>query len=635
MVKAVSTKDPKATSANSANAATPIAGVIGERRPLHVSAHFSPFLAKLQFWHWFIPTMLILVLSAWVIIERTYSIRGFTLDDSFITYRYAKHFVEGDGLVWNIGENPRVEGYTTFLWVMINALFELVNLDPEWGSKILSTLAFILIAPMMAITPAVAIRGFQGFKTEKAQGVFGDAAQVLPHPWGWALTSVFIVAVLWVSPDTPPHIVSGMETVVAALILLGFALFLAYFDGLHRLYPRQAWLGLGFLALAGGLIRPEFNLGIGIGLFSALAIGKIGKGEPQVLRALLRALALYFVLGLIYYLWRYHYYGLPFPLPFYIKQLQPSSELLKGYAQMKLFFETYQLFIVLAIVGALLSPKRLIPPLLTAAAILGYFFFPDHIMGIYMRFPFPLLPIILWLALHALQRALSLSFVPSPLWTFGLLFFVLALITGKPSQAEILQKGHPQYWQYLPLYDTQWRRNKAWLDDYNHAEHRSLMPLGRAIAWARENANGEPPIKVAMVDLGAAAYYGNWPMLDLFGLTHPKLALARARGEYNADMLLAEAPDIVLLGEFYKEDQYRGQFPFESELYNRMPSFGYIPAGRFIWNRVFGFLVFAKNPQVKERFNRALQQSPEISATLQVFPDGVGIVPYHQGLTLP
>ena len=38
-------------------------------------------------------------------------------DDSFISFRYAKNFVNGDGLVFNPGE--RVEGYTNFLWVMM------------------------------------------------------------------------------------------------------------------------------------------------------------------------------------------------------------------------------------------------------------------------------------------------------------------------------------------------------------------------------------------------------------------------------------------------------------------------------------------------------------------------------------
>ncbi len=43
-----------------------------------------------------------------------------TQDDAYISFRYAENFLNGHGLVFNIGE--RVEGYTNFLWVMVLAL---------------------------------------------------------------------------------------------------------------------------------------------------------------------------------------------------------------------------------------------------------------------------------------------------------------------------------------------------------------------------------------------------------------------------------------------------------------------------------------------------------------------------------
>src|SRR3989442_1472314 len=50
-----------------------------------------------------------------------YNVRlGYFLgDDSFISFRYARHLAAGRGLVWNPGE--RVEGYTNFLWVILMA----------------------------------------------------------------------------------------------------------------------------------------------------------------------------------------------------------------------------------------------------------------------------------------------------------------------------------------------------------------------------------------------------------------------------------------------------------------------------------------------------------------------------------
>jgi len=41
-------------------------------------------------------------------------------DDAMISMRYAWNFVQGHGLVWNVGEAP-IEGYTNFLWVLVMA----------------------------------------------------------------------------------------------------------------------------------------------------------------------------------------------------------------------------------------------------------------------------------------------------------------------------------------------------------------------------------------------------------------------------------------------------------------------------------------------------------------------------------
>ena len=38
-------------------------------------------------------------------------------EDAFIGFRFAEHFANGNGLLWNISESP-VEGYTNFLWII-------------------------------------------------------------------------------------------------------------------------------------------------------------------------------------------------------------------------------------------------------------------------------------------------------------------------------------------------------------------------------------------------------------------------------------------------------------------------------------------------------------------------------------
>nr|HNH96503.1 hypothetical protein [Microthrixaceae bacterium] len=46
----------------------------------------------------------------------------FVQDDAFISFRYAKNLVDGNGLVFNPGQP--VEGYTNFLWTALHAIPE-------------------------------------------------------------------------------------------------------------------------------------------------------------------------------------------------------------------------------------------------------------------------------------------------------------------------------------------------------------------------------------------------------------------------------------------------------------------------------------------------------------------------------
>jgi hypothetical protein len=47
------------------------------------------------------------------------------VDDAYISYRYGKNLMNGDGLVYNKGEY--VEGYTNFLWTVITAPFTVIS----------------------------------------------------------------------------------------------------------------------------------------------------------------------------------------------------------------------------------------------------------------------------------------------------------------------------------------------------------------------------------------------------------------------------------------------------------------------------------------------------------------------------
>lgn len=54
-----------------------------------------------------------------ILVVHALEYRGFFADDGFISLRYAKRLIHGQGLTWSGGE--RVEGYTNFLWILLVA----------------------------------------------------------------------------------------------------------------------------------------------------------------------------------------------------------------------------------------------------------------------------------------------------------------------------------------------------------------------------------------------------------------------------------------------------------------------------------------------------------------------------------
>src|SRR5262249_22655589 len=62
-------------------------------------------------------------------------VRHFTIDDAYISFRYARNLAHGLGLVYNAGE--RIEGYTNFLWTLILSGGVKVGVDPVVLAKVL------------------------------------------------------------------------------------------------------------------------------------------------------------------------------------------------------------------------------------------------------------------------------------------------------------------------------------------------------------------------------------------------------------------------------------------------------------------------------------------------------------------
>lgn len=154
---------------------------------------------------------------------QAFSMWGYAIDDVYISYRYAAHLAEGNGLVWNL-TGPPVEGFSNLLWVLILATAWRIGPDVVVASKILG---FLCGAGALALLAVVSRRVNAG-----------TALWWLPV----ALMAVNPVWIMWG--------MSGLELALFGLFLLsivhGFTL-----DGGSRL----TWIAVGVSGLT--LTRPE------------------------------------------------------------------------------------------------------------------------------------------------------------------------------------------------------------------------------------------------------------------------------------------------------------------------------------------------------------------------------------------
>jgi arabinofuranosyltransferase len=84
--------------------------------------------------------------------------RGYLLDDAFILFRYASNAARGWGLVFNHGE--RVEGYTSFLWVVWLWLWRSTGLEPTvvavWTGRLAAVAVLVAVAGQTRGAPVIA-----------------------------------------------------------------------------------------------------------------------------------------------------------------------------------------------------------------------------------------------------------------------------------------------------------------------------------------------------------------------------------------------------------------------------------------------------------------------------------------------
>lgn len=208
-------------------------------------------------------------------------------DDAYISYRYARNFAQGHGLVYNPGE--RVEGYSNFLYVLLMSVGHIML-----GGKNVYGLSVVL----NIFFSAIAFFVFYQY----AQRKLGNMS---------AVTAVFLFAC---SPSIWIWVGAGTET--ALILLIQITIWMTV-ESLTDNQKSNHLIALGVLTILSVLARADgFVLPVIAILYLLL--------QRKTYLALWVSIVLVFTI-IIYFSWRYSYYGYFLPNTYYVKVSGPLT----------------------------------------------------------------------------------------------------------------------------------------------------------------------------------------------------------------------------------------------------------------------------------------------------------------------
>ncbi len=430
-------------------------------------------------------------------------VRAFTVDDAYISFRYARNLANGLGLVFNAGE--RIEGYTNFLFTCLLALAIKVGLDPDRTSKILGGAAAL---GSVALTYGIASRL--------------RAPRKVPVLATWLLAG---------SLPTAGWAVFGMETsLFVALLLLGTWLFLRERD------RPDAFPWSGAALAAAGLTRPEAPMFAGL-LMLFLAGKAVEKGSKRSLfapivdlferRNLVRA-ALFVGPIAAHVIFRRAYYGTWLPNTFEAKTGNLHQQIEGGLRYLKAYPAHAGPVVYVALGGlALAIAKRrrdLGAIAAIAIAVLAYVVLVGGDWMPYFRFLAPFEPFC-FLLVDAVARGLLEEW--SAVEDRALALRPLTPAATFRRAARLVAGGAIAAFALF----TAWSRGRAFTDGARAIEDERRFwtsAAGGVAAWFAEH--GERGT-IAVADMGYIAYATDYPILDLLGLVDP--VISRLPGGYT------------------------------------------------------------------------------------------------------
>ena len=412
---------------------------------------------------------------------RVYGTGVALVDDTFIFLRYAAHWAQGYGLVWNIGDPP-VEGVSSLLYTALLALGFRLGVEALLWTSLLN---LGLGLGVLGLTSCV-------------------ARYVLPlqkATWRWVAALMVAAA-----PGMAFWTAAGMDIVLFTFVLLVAVVFT------FKAWQHDAgweWAGIAFGVL--GMARLDGTLLFGVSWATVLAgaMWRSGGEVRQALRAGVR-MGLGFVAVFVpFFIARWLYFGWPLPMTYYAKLGVGWPTWLAGWFYVADFFRQpgVLLLTVLGLLGSLGSRRWEVGYLNGMGLILvGRVILAGGDWMPHWRLLVPLWPFLAVLA--TLGMVWLLAILPPSyrdLWQWGMVL-VVVIAVAFPSLRYLQQRPY-RLWRPLRL-----------------VEPMQAPQYAQGLALKERLCPGDT---LALIAIGATAYLNDeHRIIDMLGLTEPRIAFS-------------------------------------------------------------------------------------------------------------
>lgn len=408
---------------------------------------------------------------------------GHLHEDAYILYIFSESFANGNGISYFPGGEP-AEGATDFLWMIFLGIGNFIGVDVAVFAAILNGVGLAVIALISILLVEKNVKGF----------------------WGVAIGGMLSVLIVFsqIAQASLSGFSSGFYCAFVAIC------FYIVFQGKASF--------LHFIPVVGiilGLLRPD---GVIIGVVASI-IGLFFAHREEVLRKYLVYSAICFFAGVVYFAWRYSYFGNLLPLPLYVKSTSIDS--LPGLVP-HISWALQNGFLGLLAIGALVVCKerwRVVVASIPVAILFFALLFATQSQNVAYRFQAPGTTLLLmWAALFIsdIFSRVKSSYYENKKYKVAGVFVAIVIAfyaTATYARGSLNMVGYLQNTQYI-----------------------NYFPY-----YLSKSVEGEA--KIALTEAGRFAYWMKGKKYDLVGLNTPEVALNGSSPAYIEEL----DPDLIFM----------------------------------------------------------------------------------------